>query len=81
VVATGIRVAEELEPLPDKVTPLPKKADPKGLGGTLPFSQGNKLPHVANGGSYPDPRHKYSTVRIFDEDKLDEPTFIRRNEN
>jgi len=36
---------------------------------------------VANGGGYPDARKKYTTVRIFDEDQLDEPTFIRRNEN
>jgi cell division protein FtsZ len=82
VVATGIRVAEELEPLPDKVTQLaPRKPEGRIPGQPQRFDQEQRLPHVANGGNYGEPRRKPYTINIFSEEELDEPTFIRRNEN
>ena len=82
VVATGIRVEEELEPLPDKVTPMIKKTEAPPENPTLPFGKEEDVPKAVNGGSVlNEARRKPYTINIFDEDALDEPTFMRRNEN
>ena len=80
VVATGIKTEEELEPLPDKVTPLvaPKKemVEQQSL-----FVEEEIKDEVV---SEPMPfrkRKKTYAPNILDEDALDEPTFLRKNEN
>lgn len=82
VVATGIRVEEELEPLPDNVTQLVKKSEGKAegrnsiAGGSEPLSRSS-----ANSPLSPEGRRKTYKINIFDEQDLDHPTFMRRNEN
>ena len=80
VVATGIKSGEELEPLPEGVTSIQghrkepetesepeviAEPEPRVINGTLVFPR-TKKPYRPN---------------IFDEDALDEPTFLRKNEN
>ncbi|MCB2180671.1 MAG: cell division protein FtsZ [Desulfobulbaceae bacterium] len=83
VVATGIRVEEEMEPLPEKVTPIMKKQPETSTASpTLPFGE-EKVQKAANDsdpGNNTSRRRPYS-INFFNEDELDEPTFIRRNEN
>lgn len=82
VVATGIRVEEELEPLPEKVTQLVKKQEVKpAAGNKFPFVNEEKMPQSATGLLSQESRKKPYKINIFDEDQLDEPTFMRRNEN
>jgi cell division protein FtsZ len=75
VIATGINTEEDL---PDKVTPLLKRRETVALN--LPFqdSEGQKGEPIPNGTKRT--RNPFLDVG-FDEDKLDTPTFIRRNEN
>lgn len=86
VVATGIRVEEELEPLPEKVTPLVKKpAETPPAKQRLPFDteEREEEPREAvKRASAARTRCKRNyKLDIFDEELLDEPTFMRRNEN
>lgn len=84
VVATGIRVEEEMETLPDKVTPIVKTSvEKKPTNPTLPFERTETEPLAVNGDLPPtSPKQRTITkINIFDEDALDEPTFIRKNEN
>ena len=80
VVATGIKTEEELEPLPDKVTPLvvPKKetAEQQSL-----FDEKEINDEVVNEPMPFRKRKKTYAPNILDEDALDEPTFLRKNEN
>jgi cell division protein FtsZ len=75
VIATGINTEEDL---PDKVTPLLKRQETVALN--LPFQdkEGKKGEPSQNGTKRT--RNPFLDVG-FDEDKLDTPTFIRRNEN
>jgi cell division protein FtsZ len=76
VIATGINGETELDSLPEKVSALPRtrRVPPP----TLPFHQRE------SGSSVPRPsarkRNPFLDVG-FDEEKLETPTFIRRNEN
>jgi len=76
VIATGINGETELDSLPDKVSTLPRtrKAPPP----TLPFHQREGGPAEPR-----QPARKRNPFLDlgFDEDKLETPTFIRRNEN
>ena len=77
VVATGIKTGEELEPLPPKITQL----SPRKEVGEQTEPQVEKETKVVNGSHiFPKPRKPYRP-NIFDEDALDEPTFLRKNEN
>lgn len=81
VVATGIRVEEELEPLPDKVTQLVKKQELAPAPNSFSFLPEERRAHTDTSSTGPEPRKRVYTVKLFDEDELDEPTFLRRNEN
>lgn len=81
VVATGIRVEEELEPLPDKVTQLVKKQEPAPAANRFSFLPEERRSHIESPPAAPESRKRVYTVNLFDEDELDEPTFLRRNEN
>lgn len=81
VVATGIREEEEMEPLPDKVPQLVKKQEPAPAANRFSFLPEERRAHTDTSPTGPEPRKKVYTVRLFDEDELDEPTFLRRNEN
>ena len=77
VVATGINL-EDLDSLPDKVTSLPRQrresaVQPQAAPGKEPAGQEGRQ-NVAR------KRNPFLDLG-FDEDKLDTPTFIRRNEN
>ncbi|MBU1710827.1 MAG: cell division protein FtsZ, partial [Proteobacteria bacterium] len=78
VIATGIRQSEFAEPLPGKIRKFAQRRET--IAQTLPFSDkdgsGDLLSHgSANKSRSPFPKS------IFDEEKLDRPTFLRRNEN
>jgi cell division protein FtsZ len=76
VIATGINTEEDL---PDRVTPLIRKRE--AVAQTLPFThkdRGHALEPRMNSGKRQ--RNPFLDVGL-DEDKLDTPTFIRRNEN
>ncbi|MBU0482470.1 MAG: cell division protein FtsZ [Proteobacteria bacterium] len=80
VIATGINTAEDLNSLPDKVTRLSEPRKPS-VAQTLPFQ--NKESHAGES-SRPagSGRQRNPFLDVgFDEDHLDTPTFIRRNEN
>jgi cell division protein FtsZ len=70
VIATGIRSAEEVEALPDKVKPLLKRRDAEPQH--LPFREKNQPENKKQ-------RHPFPG--LFDEDELDRPTFLRKNES
>jgi cell division protein FtsZ len=76
VIATGINSEEDL---PEKVAPL---TAPRGkVAQTLPFNQKEKrVPTEPRANSTKKQRNPFLDVGL-DEDKLDTPTFIRRNEN
>ncbi len=77
VVATGIKSREELERLPEKITPLNSRKEVE----EEPESEVEKEIKVVNGSLiFPRPKRPYRPD-IMDEDALDEPTFLRRNEN
>ncbi len=77
VVATGIKSGEELEPLSEKITPLSARREVV----EEPEPEMEKEPGVVNGSLvFPKPRKPYRP-NIFDEEALDEPTFLRKNEN
>lgn len=80
VVATGIKTAEDLEPLPDKVTPLitPRKETVEQQ--TL-FEEKEIKDEVVSEALPFRKRKKTYAPNILDEDALDEPTFLRKNEN
>lgn len=76
VIATGINTEADL---PDKITPLIRRRET--IAQTLPFGHKDNLvvsePRLNSGKRQ---RNPFLDVG-FDEDKLDTPTFIRRNEN
>ncbi|MDH3360114.1 MAG: cell division protein FtsZ [Desulfobulbaceae bacterium] len=81
VIATGISAIEQLDSLPDNVKVLPSKKDASNP--FLPFNERNSREEVASslvgkskarGGAYPQ-------QNLFDEEMLDRPTFLRRNES
>ncbi|MCK4837867.1 MAG: cell division protein FtsZ [Desulfobulbaceae bacterium] len=77
IIATGINTEEDL---PDKVTPSISKRET--VVQTLPF--GHKGNAIAPGASVNSGKRQRKNPFLdvgFDEDKLDTPTFIRRNEN
>jgi cell division protein FtsZ len=77
VVATGIKSGEELEPLPDKITTLnSKRADEEEQKPMV-----DKEQKVVNSDLVYHKPKKIYTPNLFDEDALDEPTFLRRNES
>ncbi len=81
VVATGINI-ENLDLLPDKVTAMPRQRRESGAGGapvqTAPAGR-ESLPQEVR----PNVIRKHNPFLDIglDEDKMDIPTFIRRNEN
>ena len=77
VVATGIKSGEELEPLPDKITTLnSKRVDEEEQKPMV-----DKEQKVVNSDLVYHKPKKIYTPNLFDEDALDEPTFLRRNES
>ena len=92
VIATGIRQEEPLETLPANVRPMVTKreAEPEAIKAPpaqAPPSRREVIPDRAEYGPTPHPvlkrRLSQSAPRthFLDEDELDRPTFIRRNEN
>jgi len=83
VIATGIRSAEQLDTLPENVKPLPQKQE-AARNPLLPFSERESREEAAAaaGGSKCKPRGGYYPQKgLFDEEELDRPTFLRRNES
>jgi cell division protein FtsZ len=93
VIATGIKEEEPLESLGRNVTSLigkkelakeaasPPPTPPVGHGAPLPRHDGNFI-STANTPRIMKPRPTSSIrTHLLDEDELDRPTFIRRNEN
>ncbi|HSH13545.1 MAG TPA: cell division protein FtsZ [Desulfurivibrionaceae bacterium] len=77
VVATGINI-EDLDSLPDKVTSLPRAR----RDGSLPQQTAAAKEPLSVEGRQNVIRKRNPFLDVgFDEDKLDTPTFIRRNEN
>jgi cell division protein FtsZ len=70
VIATGISCAEEVESLPEKVKPLLKRreAEPQHL----PFGER---------GQQDGKKRNPFPQNLFDEEELDRPTFLRKNES
>jgi len=95
VVATGINSEDEAESLPSKVTPLgpkPQAEDPHSTtkgSGRLPGGGGEVLGNEAGAEKVAPEKSKGQLIRrkfsqpkpIFDEDRLDIPTYMRRDEN
>jgi cell division protein FtsZ len=77
VVATGINI-EDLDSLPDKVTSLPR---PRRDGSVPTQAAAGKEPTAAEGRQNVIRKRNPFLDVGFDEDKLETPTFIRRNEN
>jgi cell division protein FtsZ len=75
VIATGINTEADL---PDKVAPMLKRRETVALN--LPFNDKNGRKAEPTGNGIKRSRNPFLDVG-FDEDKLDTPTFIRRNEN
>jgi cell division protein FtsZ len=76
VIATGINTEADL---PDKVMPLIRKRE--AVAQTLPFApKDQRLAPEPRMNSVKRQRNPFLDVGL-DEDKLDTPTFIRRNEN
>ncbi len=77
IIATGINTEADL---PDKVTPMLRKRET--VVQTLPFDhQGRNSAHnTGTSGGQRQRKNPFLDVGL-DEDKLDTPTFIRRNEN
>ncbi len=96
VIATGIKVDEEVESLPSRVKTLTtsREGQPRVEKATpqpLPLHGKSEIADKENGVDYNpvsgQSQLKRKVIRtsfsppIFDEDELDRPTFIRRNEN
>ena len=97
VVATGIETENDMDQLPSKVKTLVMKQPESTENSrqvqaqTLPFDAINEDEQAEGVGfsSKNQPSHRKNVIRstftqsktIFDEDELDRPTFIRRNEN
>ena len=78
VIATGIQADDETGVMPEKVKPIVQKRE--SVAQTLPFRDkegmnGDEASKQGNRGRKPFPQS------FFDEDKLERPTFLRRNEN
>lgn len=71
VIATGISSAEELESLPEKVRPLLKKHE--AAPQHLPFGDRGQQDGAKKRSPFPQ--------SLFDEEELDRPTFLRKNES
>jgi cell division protein FtsZ len=93
VVATGINVEEEVQSLHSKVKPLVVKSEedpnkPAFKAQPLPF-EASREPEAREGEMSSNQKSRTNIIRskftqqstLFDEDELDRPTFIRRNEN
>lgn len=77
VVATGINI-EDLDSLPDKVTSLPRQR----REGSAPTPSTTGKEPISSEGRQSVIRKRNPFLDVgFDEDKLETPTFIRRNEN
>ncbi len=77
VVATGINI-EDLDSLPDKVTSLPRQR----REGSAPTQSATGKEPTSSEGRQAVIRKRNPFLDVgFDEDKLETPTFIRRNEN
>lgn len=80
VIATGIRQVEFAEPVPDRVQhPMRKKesvVQPLPFNGTEGLGGNNHSQPVAQ-----PPKRKPFSGPFLDEEQLDRPTFLRRNEN
>ncbi|MDA8165858.1 MAG: cell division protein FtsZ [Desulfobacteraceae bacterium] len=70
VIATGISCAEEVESLPEKVKPLLKKRELETPH--LPFGERGQQ-EIKKRNPFPQ--------NLFDEEELDRPTFLRKNES
>ena len=73
VIATGIKTDADADVLPDKVTTLTKKKE--SMAQPLPFKD------TGESGNHPGRSRNPFPQSIFDEDELDRPTFLRKNEN
>jgi cell division protein FtsZ len=70
VIATGIRSLEEMDVLPEKVKPFVQRKDAEPQ--YLPFRDKGQ----------PDgKKQRHSFPSLFNEDELDRPTFLRKNES
>ncbi|MDH4322298.1 MAG: cell division protein FtsZ [Desulfobulbaceae bacterium] len=82
VIATGISAHEQLDTLPENVKVLPTK--PEASNPFLPFNERRagreELANAAAAGKGK-PRGGYPQQNLFDEEMLDRPTFLRRNES
>jgi cell division protein FtsZ len=81
VIATGIKEEEEMESLPEKVTQLVSKSEKEPSQNALPFGESDRSGESVNTSLPSSGRKKRYTFNVLDEELLDEPTFIRRNEN
>lgn len=81
VIATGIKEEEEMESLPEKVTQLVTKSEKEPGQTSLPFGEGGREQDSGGPGMPASSRKKRYSFNVLDEELLDEPTFIRRNEN
>lgn len=81
VIATGIKEEEEMESLPEKVTQLVSKSEKEPSQNALPFGESDRSGQSVNTSLPSSGRKKRYTFNVLDEELLDEPTFIRRNEN
>ena len=78
VIATGIRTVEDVETMTDKVKPfIPKKESVQ----QLPFTKERQCHQGANGGGNGLKTRKTFPQTIFNEDELERPTFLRKNES
>jgi cell division protein FtsZ len=79
VIATGIRTPGEMEGVQDKVTPLVQKTDETTAG----EDGAEEEPESGRGISFSSAarQRKPFPQSFFDEDTLDRPTFLRRNES
>ncbi len=82
VIATGISSLEQLDTLPENVKVLPKKNEASNP--FLPFSErggARDEQSASSAGKGVKPRGGYPQQTLFDEEELDRPTFLRRNES
>ncbi len=82
VIATGISAHEQLDTLPENVKVLPPKQE--ATNPFLPFNERraarDEMAAAAAAGKGK-PRGGYPQQNLFDEEMLDRPTFLRRNES
>ncbi|MDH5298585.1 MAG: cell division protein FtsZ [Desulfobulbaceae bacterium] len=79
VIATGIRSTEQLDTLPDNIKPLPQKKE--GYNPFLPFGERDSREETGNVAGRIKSRSVFPQQSLFDEEELDRPTFLRRNES